>query len=146
MEQIDDAFLRNLRDAFAADLIKIVNANADLAERLRSAHVTAAYDLEEDFLDVRLDGASNAESVMLVEDLWLRLNPDDRKLVGVELEHLHRHVDKSSAALQFAFVIMRAGGVKELATRLPSLNEANTDPATAMRELAKVRSRRPTDV
>lgn len=137
---------REYREAFR----QMVADNVDIVERLQHATVSARYDLEEDLLEVLLGGPHEAVCMSMGGGLWLQLDPETNKIVGIELEHYREHLKRGAREAQFILAVMKDGGLHEATILVPSRENAGLheetilvpstesarDPLDAMRALA----------
>jgi uncharacterized protein YuzE len=136
MEPMSKVERAELQAAYVQGLHAILAANLDLDDRLRAATVEALYDPEDDVLEIRVDGPQEAVSENLSDDLWLRMNIETNKIVGLELEHYRNHAGRAgSREWQLVASVLHAAGVHTLLTPVPSATEPRVQPLDAMRAL-----------
>jgi hypothetical protein len=102
---IDDRVIAEFRRAHAAMIIRILNANEDLSERMDQEGITLEWDRAEDVLYVTLGDPRPSLTESVRNTIYLRVHPDTLKLHGVEFHHaaaLASQSPKLAALLELA--------------------------------------------
>lgn len=137
MDAIDRELVERLRSDYAEGMRQLFAANEDLPQRLRAAKVEAVYDMEDNLLEITLDGPQEALSESIENTLYLRVNAETSKIVGIELEHFSQHLNERSGFLRFVLHVLELAGIESIAI-VPPVAEPDVDPVRDMRELASV--------
>ena len=114
MEKAGKQFVNELRREYRQVIDRIMSANGDLDDRLRSARVEATYYGDDDTLAITIDGPCEALSQDIDDDLYLRVDPGTYKLCGVQLLHFSQHLQARSKVLQAIIGLMRTAGVADV--------------------------------
>lgn len=117
MHKIDQTYVKQLQHDHAAAIQQLWDQNPDFPERLRRASVSALYDVEDDLLEITLDGPREAVSYSIHNTLYLRADFDTLKIVGAELEHFRQHVSENSIEFRFCWGILVLAGMAQLTVR-----------------------------
>ena len=109
MEKADAQFVAALRREHTAVLRNILGSNDDLFERVRKAGIVEDYDREGDILYLWLGGPQPASSESVDGLLYLRVDPESSRIVGIELEHAREIVREAPFISKFVHDLLIAG-------------------------------------
>lgn len=138
MEKAGSRFVEQLRQQHADVLTRIAEANQDLNERARELPVRAEYDLDDDTLILAIGEEQEALSPSVDNELFLRVDPDTLKIIGVELLHFSDHLRDHSAVSNFVLHLLEQAKVTQLTVAPDPEGTRQIDLSEDVRSLAVV--------
>ena len=116
---IDDSVMAEYRRAHAELIIRILDANEDLPERMDQEGITLEWDRAEDILYVTLGDPRPSLTESVRNTTYLRVHPDTLKLHGVEFHHAAALASRSPKfAALLALAEKQAGAPLKIPRRL----------------------------
>ena len=92
---------KNLTQEHRESLRAIFGANEDLGRRLGSLSVSVVYDREDDTVVVTLGEPQEAVMESVRNRLYLRVDPETLKIVGIEIPHVSRRLQDDPVLTEF---------------------------------------------
>jgi hypothetical protein len=111
MDEMSAPAANDLEAAHQAELRAIAAGNDDLGERARELGVTVTYDREDDLLTLTLGPAREAVTESVDNTLYVRVNPETRKILGFEVSGV-REFGVDRAYLDLFFDALSIPGAK----------------------------------
>jgi hypothetical protein len=85
--------VKELIEEHSASVRAIIDANLDLQDRLASSSLCVVHDRDEDLFTLTIGGPQEAITEGVRNRLYLRVDPDTLKIVGIEIPHVSARLE-----------------------------------------------------
>jgi uncharacterized protein YuzE len=106
-------------------LRRLLEANSDLEQRIRTSEISAVFDLEDDLLAITFDKPQEALTLDVDGCLFFRVDPDTYKIVGIEVWHAFERLSERGPVSRIAMRVLAAAGSRVSVVRPASTGTTN---------------------